>query len=1020
MAYALETLGTFALSIDGKSVTPPPTQKARALLVYLACRARVEVTRDAIIEIFWPDCEPERGRSSLNTALWSIRRCLRETGFDADAVIDANKTRIVWTLEMDVDLPRFERLANSGNSEDQRAAIALYRGEFLAGDYSEWSVATRERAESTYDVLLRAAVERDSDLESARRLVERGSFDEGPYTLLARAELDAGRAASAAAILARGREMLKEIGVAPTTAFETAAALVPARSMPTEVSLPFCGRIEEIATLAHALQQAAQGRGSVSVVQGAAGAGKSALLERATKTASSMRVRMLNVACVEDDVRTYGPWAQLYENVSGKPFESMVMDGVDAARLADRLLPEIGSRVVLVVDDAQFLEGDAFEVLMRLAQRTGVDQGICLIIATRPEGVRRLLGSLRDPMVIELRELSVDEIRDALAQIAERGVNIVAAALHARSGGHAFFAARLLDSYVNSGAMRVKSGEWIVTPGREATPTSIRKFIEARLYARGERTAIVACALALEHDATAEDLVEVCGVGEAGTFDAIDDLLSLGLVEQPESGPEFRFNHDLIRETAARALNSGRRVRLHRAFAARYEADERIESQVRYARHLRASGQVLAAARASAAAAKSVLLWNAWRDALSHARTGIELARDLRISGVVEDLLETLHAVATRAAEDGGLLDEALAHAAEAIAYARRSKDAVRISSAHRRRASILIDVMRPGEARLDLDASLEAARRSGDSTVVAAALRSSANCWHFLGDMKRCLSESREGFELALEHSESTDIAPAAQSLLCNSIIVHEFEEARWIADVALTHARAAHGRVEVLIRVRRADLFLLCDDLAGAENELHAASSILDAPEGAPATASIYVATLGFLRFVHRMSVLYLALARERWDDAIATSQEILANPFTQMYERAMEPKLGHALALLGRNAPGDAETAHSILSSITCENGENGLIGMSLHLDVLRACVNARLRKQTAPAGLVRAAAIAQAQAERTPLDFDRAFALLAQVGSEIGLNDFAQAMTQRSQEFRERRLIRATAQHSKTAS
>lgn len=1021
MACSLETLGTFRLSIDGSNVTPPPTQKARALLVYLAAQKGLELSRERIVELFWPECEPERGRSSLNTALWSIRRSLRVAGVDADDAIDANKSRVIWKQDVNVDAVVFEALAKSGDAANERDAIALYKGEFLQGDYSEWSVALRERIESAYDTLLQRAVERDDDVECARRLVERGSFEEAPYALLAKAEIDAGRAASAAAFFARARERLEEIGSTPSPEFASALSQIrtPGPEAGRRLSMPFCGRAAELRLLVTAFERVAQGRGGLTLVEGAAGAGKSALLSRAMDAANDSSVRLLALACVVDDVRTYGPWSALYERLSSEPFEELVTSGADAAQLADRLRIHLANSVI-VVDDAQYLEGDASAVLASLASGINLaGDPIALVIATRPEGARSLSRLLPEHTTIRLRDLREDEIHDALAQVVPRGADAVARAIHARSGGHAFFAAKLLESYFAADTLRIENGAWIVDEAAQTTPPSIRSFIETRLYAKGEHAAAVACALALEHDARADDLIEVCGLGESATLDAIDDLLALGLIEQPASGPEFRFCHDLIREVALRVLNSGRRVRLHRAFVARFENDERLESLVRYARHLRASGQVLNAAKAFEQAARAVLMLNAWRDALQHTRDGIALAERVRPSERVHMLLDDLHAVATRASEEGGQIEAMLAHASEAIAHARGSKDPNRLALAFRRRAINLIDVARLPEARLDVDEAMEIAQKTNDPRALSFALRARATCLILMGEVEDALADGRKSLEIAIENDlDSSLIASAVDQVLISLAILQRFGEAAQQADVALEYARAAHARMEAVVRVRRAQLWYLMDRFEDAERELQLVSSIVDASGTAPASASVYVAPLSVVRYRHRIAAANLALARGRWEDAITLGTETLGGAFGQVRVRTQKGALVVITAYLHRDAPGDFENARAIMNA-TDPSPIYGLIGMSLCYPVLRAWVAARGGATDAPE-LVRTAALeAQEAAQKSPLDFDRTFAVLAQAANETGMTDFARELTERADSLRQVRLSRATAPHSKIA-
>ena len=74
---ALKALGEFALTCDGSSIPTLPTKKARALIAYLVMHRLADVSREQLLEIFWRDFDPERGRDNLNATLWSVRRALR-------------------------------------------------------------------------------------------------------------------------------------------------------------------------------------------------------------------------------------------------------------------------------------------------------------------------------------------------------------------------------------------------------------------------------------------------------------------------------------------------------------------------------------------------------------------------------------------------------------------------------------------------------------------------------------------------------------------------------------------------------------------------------------------------------------------------------------------------------------------------------------------------------------------------------------------------------------------------------
>src|SRR5579863_9501660 len=109
----LTTLGGFAFKLGGVSTSGPGTRKARALMAFLIMNRGADTARERLLEIFWPESDPDRARDSLATALSTIRKCLRELGADADEFFAAPKSVVRWTANTEVDADRFVELANS-------------------------------------------------------------------------------------------------------------------------------------------------------------------------------------------------------------------------------------------------------------------------------------------------------------------------------------------------------------------------------------------------------------------------------------------------------------------------------------------------------------------------------------------------------------------------------------------------------------------------------------------------------------------------------------------------------------------------------------------------------------------------------------------------------------------------------------------------------------------------------------------------------------------------------------------
>jgi DNA-binding SARP family transcriptional activator len=204
----LTTLGGFAFSANGSSAPRPDTQKGRALMAFLALNPRTDISRERLLELFWPDTDPEHARNRLKTALSNIRRCVKATGLDPDDCIVANKAVVRWTTDTTVDAQQFAALATHADPAASQEALQLYRGDFLEGDYDDWSVTERERLAALYESVLARAVRTKRDPEAARRLLERNQYAEEAYAVLIEAELGAGRSTSATELAERCRQAL--------------------------------------------------------------------------------------------------------------------------------------------------------------------------------------------------------------------------------------------------------------------------------------------------------------------------------------------------------------------------------------------------------------------------------------------------------------------------------------------------------------------------------------------------------------------------------------------------------------------------------------------------------------------------------------------------------------------------------------------------------------------------------------------------------------------------------------------
>jgi DNA-binding SARP family transcriptional activator len=150
-AFQVQTAGQQTLALRGGG-------KAEALLTVLALHASEGVRRERLIDLLWPDAEPQLASQSLNSLVYSLHRALGpELGGVPPIVQSAGRYRLNLESGIDVDLARFDQLASLGDSlgdeaeavEHYAAAARLYRGD-LQVETDVHGVIERERVRARY------------------------------------------------------------------------------------------------------------------------------------------------------------------------------------------------------------------------------------------------------------------------------------------------------------------------------------------------------------------------------------------------------------------------------------------------------------------------------------------------------------------------------------------------------------------------------------------------------------------------------------------------------------------------------------------------------------------------------------------------------------------------------------------------------------------------------------------------------------------------------------------------------
>jgi DNA-binding CsgD family transcriptional regulator len=352
-------------------------------------------------------------------------------------------------------------------------------------------------------------------------------------------------------------------------------------------------RETELATLDRILRQAVDGRGGVVLVEGPAGAGKSALLGALVDRARADGLAILRAVGGElEREYPYGMVRQLFEielRGAGPARRDQLLAGAAA-----RAGPVLGlvttdgesgldssfstlhalywlvvalsdeSPLLLVLDDAHWADASSLRFVEFLARR--VDELPVLVAlgirVNEPGADIALLDAIGDGDAVTTLvppALSADAartfIRDRLGDRA--GDDVVDAAATSTAGNP------LLLSEL-AGALARDPGRLTPEAVVAVVPSSVSRSVQRRLARLDPAARGVAEALATLGDRITEaDLARVCGRTPTEVAAAVAFLRALGLL----GGGDLRFVHPLVRQAAADGVAIPERHRLHGDFA---------------------------------------------------------------------------------------------------------------------------------------------------------------------------------------------------------------------------------------------------------------------------------------------------------------------------------------------------------------------------------------------------------------------------------------------------------------------
>jgi tetratricopeptide (TPR) repeat protein len=347
---------------------------------------------------------------------------------------------------------------------------------------------------------------------------------------------------------------------------------------------PFVGRARELLSLESALEAARSGHGSLVLVSGEPGIGKSRLIEAFADAARDRGCLVLTGRCWDGGgAPAYWPWVQVVRAAgadleelaadleSGHSGRSSVSDVVDPAaarfRLFDRVARFLSERsttapVLVVVDDLHAADEPSM-LLLRFLATLVADQRMLLVASYREAEPKireavELFGELsRLGRRLPLSGLSRPEIARFIEMVSDAPApDARVERVYELTAGNPFFVREVVRAWAED------------RPGddRHLLPEEVRALIRRRVSnLSAETSAMLHSAAVLGREQDLRVLDEMTTLSTERLIDVLAEAEAAGILStDPVTPGLYAFAHDLLREAMYEDLPPTRRMELHR------------------------------------------------------------------------------------------------------------------------------------------------------------------------------------------------------------------------------------------------------------------------------------------------------------------------------------------------------------------------------------------------------------------------------------------------------------------------
>jgi len=196
-------------------------------LLFCLLQHRQGLSKETVGDLFWPDHAPEKLHAIFHSTLYRLRRALARPCIIFEEGVYYFDREIDYWFDVEVFEGLLDQAAGEGDQGQRMAllteALALYRGDYLAGLYEDWPMLERERLRGRFLAALEELAGLHAErgdfqeaIERYRRLLAQAPYQESAHRGLMACYYRLGDRAAAIRQYHRCVELLRdELGLSP-------------------------------------------------------------------------------------------------------------------------------------------------------------------------------------------------------------------------------------------------------------------------------------------------------------------------------------------------------------------------------------------------------------------------------------------------------------------------------------------------------------------------------------------------------------------------------------------------------------------------------------------------------------------------------------------------------------------------------------------------------------------------------------------------------------------------------------